>query len=100
MRGRASADGGQGHNKGQGGGQQPGGGQGTEGGGNEQMGEGWPKKVDIVAIPVVVAIATTHSRKMTGRKDCLRNLVVYRLLFSDNSLLLYQMIFPKFKSKQ
>ncbi len=34
-----------------------------EGGGNEGMGEGRPKTVDVIAMPAVVA--TTCSRKMT-----------------------------------
>jgi hypothetical protein len=34
-----------------------------EGGENEGMGEGWPKTVNVVAIPAVVAIATTRRRK-------------------------------------
>jgi hypothetical protein len=38
-------------------------GQGTEGGGNEGMGEGRPKTVDVIVMPTVIAVATTHSRK-------------------------------------
>jgi hypothetical protein len=36
-----------------------------EGGGNEGMGEGQPKMVDVVAMPAIIAIKTTCSRKMT-----------------------------------
>ncbi len=63
-RARARADKGQRHNKGQGSGQQPGGWQGTEEGGNEGMGEGRPKTVDIVAMPTIIAVATTCRKKM------------------------------------
>jgi hypothetical protein len=29
------------------------------------MGDGWPKTVEVIAMPAIVTIATTHSRKMT-----------------------------------
>jgi hypothetical protein len=32
-------------------------------GGNEGMGEGWLKTVDVIVMPTIVAFATTHSRK-------------------------------------
>ncbi len=41
------------------------GGQRAEGGENEGRGEGWPNMVDVVAMPTIIVIATTHSSEMT-----------------------------------